>query len=129
MKNQISFMSSLFDSVTLTAPPSGSLQYGEDLAKWIVKKAEGSEFRFEKPVPAEHGWTEAVAADGERFMLGFDIAESSVGTDYAEWLITIDKPRKWIIFGSKDSPSRGRLCDLIHNILREERQVREVQWN
>ena len=129
MKNQISFRTELFDSKELVPPVAGDQHFGEDLAKWMSGKANGGEFRFGKPVPALHGWSETVAVDGENFVLGFGIAREYIGLDYAEWTISIDKPRKWKMFGSKDSPSRGRLCDLIHNILRDERQIREVQWS
>ena len=128
MKNQISFRTSLFDSQELVPPVANDQHFGEDLANWMSKKATGSEFAFGKPMQAERGWSETVSVDGENFVLGFGIVDESVGIDYAEWLITIEKLRKWKIFGPKDSALRGRLCDLIHNILRDERQIREVQW-
>jgi len=128
MKNQISFRTELFDSKKIVPPVAGQ-QLGEDLAKWMSGKAKGGEFDFGRPTRAEHGWSETVNVNGESFILGFGIVDSYIGLDYAEWLITIDKPRKWFLFGSKDSPSRDRLCDLIHNILRDERQIREVQWS
>ena len=128
MKNQISFRTSIFDSTKLVPPVANDQHFGEDLAKWMSNKAKGGEFDFGKPVQEPHGWSETVAADGENFVLGFGIVDEYIGLDYAEWRITIDKPRKWFMFGSKDSPSRGRLCDLIHNILRDEREIREVQW-
>ena len=129
MKNQISFRTSLFDSNKLVPPISNDQHFVEDLANWMSKKATGSEFAFGMPVQELHGWSETVAVDGEMFILGFGIVDGSVGVDYAEWHITIEKLRKWKMFGSKDSASRGRLCDLIHNILRDERQIREVQWS
>ena len=129
MKNQISFRTELFDSQELVPHGAGGQHFGEDLAKWMSGKAKGGEFYFGKPTQALHGWSETVNVDGENFVLGFGIVDSYIGEDYAEWQITIDKPRKWKMFGSKDSPSRGRLCDLIHNILRDERQIREVQWS
>ena len=102
---------------------------GEDLARWLKFKSMGSEFVFDDPVPNASGWSESVTANGERFVLGFDIVDSSLGSDYAEWHITIDKRRKWKFIGSKDSRSRSRLCDLVHNILRDEYSIREVQWS
>lgn len=128
MKNQISFRTSLFDSKELVPHVAGDQHFGEDLALWMSKKATGSEFAFGQPMQEEHGWSETVAVDDENFILGFGIVPESIGTDYAEWMITIEKMRKWKMFGSKDSASRGRLCDLVHNILRDERQIREVQW-
>ncbi len=122
-------MSGLFD--TKASPPSVAQDrhFGEDLAKWLIVKSAGSEFVFSQPVRNSDGWSEAVTVDGEAFVLGFGIDSETIGEEYAGWTITIDKPRTWKSFGSKDSASRARLCDLIHNILRDERQIREVQWS
>ena len=125
MKNQISFMSGLFDSDR----QAHAAQCGKDLAAWLAAKSKGSEFVFGKPVQAASGWSESVTVGGEHFVLGFDLGAKSVDPEYAEWIITIDKPRRFLFFGPKNSASRGRLCDLIHNILRDERFVREVQWS
>lgn len=125
MKTQISFMSGLFDSDR----QADAAHCGKDLATWLAAKSSGGEFVFEKPVEAASGWSESVRAGSEHFVLGFDLGAKSVDPEYAEWVITIDKPRKFFFFGAKDSASRGRLCDLIHNILRDERFVREVQWS
>ena len=129
MKNQISFMSGLFDTAELSPPVAGDRHFGEDLAIWMAKKSDGGEFVFGNPVRTADGWIESVTVDGEKFVVGFGLGSDSAGEDYAEWTITIDKPRTWRSFGSKDSPSRARLCDLIHNILRDERGIREVQWS
>gem|GEM_PF-1681062 len=129
MKNQISFMSGLFNTEALVPPVANDRHFGEDLAKWLQLKSKGSDFVFGTPVPSADGWSETVAANGERFVLGFGLVEASVGEDYAEWVIKVGKLRTWKYFGSRDSASRSRLCDLIHNILRDERQIREVQWS
>lgn len=129
MKNQISFMSGLFDTQATIPPVANDRHFGEDLAKWMIVKSKGSEFVFHAPVKSADGWSESVTANGETFVLDFGIVGETIGDEYAGWTITIDQPRSWKFFGSKDSPSRGRLCDLIHNILRDERQIREVQWS
>lgn len=122
-------MSGLFDTKAKMPPVANDRHFGEDLAKWMIAKTKGSEFIFSSPVKSADGWSEFVTANGENFVLGFGIVDETIGDDYAGWTITIDKPRSWLFFGSKDSPSRARLCDLIHNILRDERQIREVQWS
>lgn len=129
MKNQISFMSALFDTQAAIPTVPGDRHFGEDLAKWMIVKSRGSEFVFHSPVKSADGWSEAVTANGESFVVDFGIVDATIGDEYAGWTIKIDKARSWKLFGSKDSPSRGRLCDLIHNILRDERQIREVQWS
>ena len=128
MKNQISFMSGLFDTAASNPSVANDRHFGEDLANWMIGKSKGSEFTFGQPVQTPTGWTESVTGNGETFAVGFDIADGSVGSDYAEWLVTIEKSRSVRSFGSKDSAARSRLCDHIHNVLRDERQVRELQW-
>ena len=129
MKNEITFMTGLFESGHEMPVSADERRPGEDLARWMKVKSMGSEFVFDDPVKSELGWSESVTANGESFTLGFEILESTRGSDYAEWHITIDKQRKWKFIGSKDSPSRSRLCDLVHNILRNEYSIREVQWS
>jgi hypothetical protein len=128
MKNQISFTTGLFDSGQIRHTNGGEAQLGEDLARWLFVKTKGDEFAFGEPFQQNGGWAEQITAEGENFKLGFALMPDSVGADHAEWLITIEKERKWKIFGSKDSELRGRLCDLIHNVLRDEGQIREVHW-
>lgn len=128
MKNQISFMTGLFDTAALNPPMANDRHFGEDLAKWFVGKSKGSEFVFSAPVQTADGWTDAVSVEGETFAVSFGLGAGSVGSDYAEWLVTIDTPRSWRSVGSTGSASRSRLCDHIHNVLRDERQVRELQW-
>ncbi len=129
MKNQISFITGLFDSDETNPQAKNDGHLGEDLAKWLVEKSKGSEFQFGVPFQQDWGWTDVAEANGEKFILRFGILDGSVGADYADWRITIEKERKWKFLGAKDSPSRGRLCDLIHNILRDEGQIREVHWS
>ena len=125
MKNHISFTTELFDS---TRRDAGDGRIGEDLARWFISKSQGGEFIFAEPSRDEHGWTDTVTAEGEKFKLDFDIIDETIGSGYADWRITIEKLNRWKVFGSKDSELRGRLCDLIHNVLRDEGQIREVKW-
>jgi hypothetical protein len=128
MKKQISFVTGLFDPGVTKQAETGDRLLGHDLADWLVSKAEHDEFDFATPIQDAHGWSVLVGGGGEKFKLGFEIIQSSVGDDHAEWRITIDKLRKWKMLGSSNSQTRGRLCDLIHNVLREEGEIREVQW-
>ena len=129
MKDQITFMTGLFKTTGSVALIEADHPFGEDLAKWMAGKSKGTEFTFGTPTRSATGWTEPVTADGEKFILSFGLADSSVGSDYAEWLITIDKPASWRSLSVNGSSSRSRLCDHIHNVLRDERQIRELQWD
>ena len=53
--------------------------------------------------------------------------DKSIGLEQADWLITVEKERGWM-FGSKDSPLRSDLCDLIQNVLRDKPHIREIRW-
>ena len=129
MKNQISFTTGLFDSGQFKQGSENESRLGEDLAHWLNTKSGHDEFTFGEPKPSgSDGWTESVTADGESFTLGFGLMPGTHAADHAEWLITIKKERGWNPFGSHDSELRGRLCDLIHNVLRDEGQIREVHW-
>ncbi len=128
MKTQISFMTSLFKSGTPKQDLANDRLLGEDLALWFVTRSKEGEFAFDSPFQDKSGWSESVRSEGEEFKLGFEIAHSSVGSDYAEWHIHIDKVKRMGVFGSKDSAVRGRLCDHIQNVLRDSYQIREIQW-
>ncbi len=121
-------MTGRFETGVSKQAESGDRLLGKDLALWLIAECRNDEFTFSEPVQDESGWSNVASAEGEKFRLGYEIVHSSVGENHAEWRITIDKLRSWNIFGSKDSAVRGRLCDLIHNVIREEGEMREVQW-
>lgn len=121
-------MTGLFKSGVQRQSAASDRLLGEDIALWFINKSKGGEFTFGVPVQDQTGWSEVARAEGEEFKLGFEITHATVGSDYAEWRITIDKVRTLGVFGSKDSAARSRLCDHVHNVLRDEYQVREVQW-
>jgi hypothetical protein len=129
MKNQISFTTGLFDSGQIKPGSEGMTRLGYDLARWLNARSGDDEFTFGEPSPfGQDGWTEKVTANGESFTLGFGLMPGTRPADHAEWLITIKKERGWNPFGPTDSALRGRLCDLIHNVLRDEGEIREVHW-
>ena len=128
MKNQISFMTDLFESGIAKQAAANDLLLGGDLAQWLIGKSKGGEFTFTGPTQDQTGWSDSARSEGQEFKLGFEIAHSSVGAGYAEWHITIDNGRRWGVLPSKNSAVRGRLCDHIHNVLRDEYKVRELQW-
>ena len=68
MKNQISFMSGLFDTAELSPPVANDHHFGEDLALWIAKKSDGSDYVFSAPVRNADGWSESVTDGGEKFV-------------------------------------------------------------
>lgn len=128
MKSQITFITDIFESKEVKPHFINDRCFGEDLAGWLVDKAKGGEFAFGEPFQEDWGWAVPVEAGGEKFVVRFEITDESIGEDQADWLITVEKVRRWKMFGSKDSPLRGELCDLIHNVLRDAAHIREIRW-
>ena len=123
MKNQISFTTDLFE----TRRVEGS-HFGQDLARWFIEAASGGSFSFGEPFQEEWGWAVPVEGDGEQFVIKFEIMDASIGDNQADWLITVEKLRKWKYFSSKDSNLRSELCDLVQNVLRNKAHIREIRW-
>jgi hypothetical protein len=128
MKSQISFTTDIFGTKQSRPDTADDHLFGEDLALWLAKEASGGEFVFGKPFPADWGWAVEATSGEEKFLVGCGIMNESIGDDQADWLITVEKIRKWKMFGSKDSPLRSELCDLIQNVLRDKPHIREIRW-
>jgi len=120
MKSQISFTTDVFES-------KSEKPFGKDLAEWLIEACGGHEFTFGAPFQDDWGWTVLAESGGEKFIVGCAIMDKSIGLEQADWLITVEKERGWM-FGSKDSPLRSDLCDLIQNVLRDKPHIREIRW-
>ncbi len=128
MKSQISFTTDIFETRQIQPHFVNPRNFGEDLAAWLVEASRTSRFRLGSPFQTEEGWTVPAEAGGEQFEIGVGIMDASIGDAQANWLITIEKKRKWKIFSSKDSALRSELCDHIQNILRDKPHIREIRW-
>ncbi len=128
MKSQISFTTDIFESKDVKPHFINDRCFGEDLATWFVEAARGGEFIFSDPFQEDWGWAVFAETADEKFVVGFGIMDESIGEDQADWLITVEKERRWKIFGSADSHMRTELCDLIQNVLRDKPHIREIRW-
>jgi hypothetical protein len=128
MKNQISFTTDIFETKQVGPRSTGEHCFGEDLARWFVESARGGAFSFDDPIREDWGWAVLTDAKGEKFVLRFEIMDRSIGQTQADWLITVEKVRKWKFFGSGDSAMRAELCDLVQNVLRDKAHIREIRW-
>ena len=88
MKSQISFTTDIFES-------KNEKPFGKDLAEWLVDACGGHEFTFGEPFQDDWGWTVLAEAGGEKFVVGCAIMDKSIGDEQADWLITVEKERKW----------------------------------
>ncbi|HVF46012.1 MAG TPA: hypothetical protein VNA17_00450 [Pyrinomonadaceae bacterium] len=128
MKSQISFTTDIFESQTPKPHFISPRNFGEDLAEWLVEASRASAFKLGSPFQTEEGWTVPAQAGGESFEIGVGIMDESIGDAQANWLITVEKKRKWKVFSSRDSELRSELCDHIQNILRDKPHIREIRW-
>lgn len=128
MKSQISFTTDIFESKEVKPHFINDRCFGEDMAQWFVEAASGGKFTFGEPFQEDWGWAVLAETNDEKFVVGFAIMDESIGEDQADWLITVEKMRRWIVLGSKDSPMRSELCDLIQNVLRDKPHIREIRW-
>jgi len=126
MKKQISFTTDIF--ATERPPELSDRQLGEDLATWLAKAASGGDFVFGTPHQSEWGWTIDARSGNENFLVGCGIMNESFGDAQADWLITVERVRRWKFLGAKDSRLRSDLCDLIQNVLRDKPHIREIRW-
>src|SRR5688572_13013337 len=128
MKSQISFTTDIFETRQTQPHFNNPRNFGEDVAAWLVEISRSSAFKFGEPFQTDEGWTVPVDAGGEHFEIGIGIMDASIGDEQANWLITVEKTRKWKYVGSKDSALRGELCDHIQNVLRDKPHIREIRW-
>lgn len=125
MKDEISFMTGKF--VSTIPEHSEGHRYGEDLANWMALRSKDTEFKFSAAEKTDLGWSEMVTVGNESFQLGFTIGKDT-RPDYSEWHVTISGGSGWNSSRSVGTGGRSRLCDHVYNVLRDERQVRELQW-
>ena len=94
--------------------------FGEDFVTWLVHMFRDTGFALDEPFQEDWGWATLARGDGETFAISVGIMDESIGEQSAEWLITVEKMRKFIFFGSKNTPHLTRLADDIEKILSDE---------
>lgn len=73
------------------------------------------------------GWATLARRDGETFLVGVGIMDESIGKTPAEWMVIVDKMRRFVIFGSKKSPNLDVLADQIESALRQNEGILNVR--
>ena len=127
MISQISFATDRFESQAPYPRFISPRNFGEDLAKWAVNASRDSGFKLGSPFQTEAGWSVPAQAGGESFEIGGGIMDASVGDAQANWLITVEKKRKWKVFSPRDSALRSELCDHIQDIFRDKAHISEIR--
>jgi hypothetical protein len=123
----ISFTTDIFESKEVKPHFINDRCFGEDLAAWLVDKLAATRFECGDPFQEDWGWATIARSNGEVFTVGVGIMDDSIGQDTAEWMVMIDKMRKFVFFGSKDSPARDELCREVEAILRSEPAFHNVR--
>jgi hypothetical protein len=101
--------------------------FGEDFISWLVERFENSTFKLEEPFQEDWGWATLARKDGETFSIGIGIMDESIGEVPARWLITVDKMRRYIVFGSKRSSNLDLLVDELEGHIRNDSKITDVQ--
>lgn len=128
MNREVSFCTDLFESREVQPHFINERCFGEDLAKWLIGKLKGSGFSFGEPYQEDWGWEIEAKVEGSRLYIQIGIMDESIGADEAEWLISVEMPRRWFSFGKEDSKSLSELCGAIDKVLRNEKAITQVQW-
>jgi len=126
MNREIVFRTNLFESRRAQPHFINERCFGEDLAHWLVEKLSTSGFSFGEPYQEDWGWEIEAEKDGEIFFVQIGIMDESIGTENAEWLVSIEKPKSWFSFGTPNPLNFEALCREIEAVLRAERAITEI---
>lgn len=100
--------------------------FGEDLLAWIVAGFPIANFVFDEPFQEDWGWATLARRENEVFSMGVGILDESIGKVPAEWMVAVEKKRRFIKFGAKKSPHLSLLADTVEKVLRGDERVTDV---
>lgn len=118
MKHLVIFETDLFNS---TEPKPNFINprcFGEDVIEWVIVNFADRTFVLDEPFQEDSGWATLAHRENENFLIGVGIMDESIGQVAAEWMIIIEKMKRFLIFGSKTSPNLDALADGIEKALR-----------
>lgn len=127
MKHYISFESDLFNSTESKPNFINDRCFGEDLIAWMIANFSDNDFILDEPFQEDWGWATLARRGNETFVIGAGIMDESIANVPAEWMITIEKMRRFMIFGSKKSPNLVLLTDSVEKVLRTEDRITDIR--
>lgn len=127
MKWMIEFTTDMFNSTEVGQHFINERCFGEDLIHWLIKQFDDPSFTLEEPFQEDWGWATLARKQSETFSVGVGILDESIGEVPARWLLMVEKMRRFIVFGSKESPELGRLVDKIEQILNNSDRITEIE--
>ena len=126
MKLILNFTTDLFNSTESKSHFINDRCFGEDLVVWLVERTKSSGFRMDDPFQEDWGWATLARKNNETFLVGAGIMDESIGQVPAEWMIVIEKMRRFIILGSRKSPNLNVLATEIENVLTNEPRIKDL---
>jgi hypothetical protein len=85
-----------------------------------------SGFEMDDPFQEDWGWATLARKNTETFLVGAGIMDESIGHVPAEWMIIIEKTRRFKILGSRKSPNLSVLATEIENVLTNEPRIKDL---
>ena len=127
MKWMIEFTTDMFNSTDVGRHFINERCFGEDLIRWLIQQLNDPSLTLEEPFQEDWGWATLARKQNETFAIGVGIMDESIGDVPARWLRMVDKMRRFIIFGSKESPELDRLADKIGEILTSSDRITDIE--
>jgi len=127
MKWVIEFTTGRFNSAEIKPHFINDRCFGEDLIAWLIREFDDASFTLEEPFQEDWGWATLARKQNETFTIEVGIMDESIGGTPARWLLMVDKMRRFIIFGSNESPELDRLADIIARILDNSDEITDIE--
>lgn len=133
MRANISFRTSRFDSTTpkpdFINPTTG---FGEDLMIWLVQTIQHSAILLDTPIQEDYGWGVWAKVSDELYWIAVSINEETIGSEVAEWLMTIAYEPGCNLFRRIFHQPRREdfivLCRAVDAALQSDPAVLNIQW-
>lgn len=127
MKHLINFETDLFNSTESKPHFINDRCFGEDLIAWLIANFSDHTFVLDEPFQEDWGWATLARRGKETFLIGAGIMDESIGTAPAEWIIIVEKMRRFMIFGSKKFANLAVLSDSIEKTLQGEDRINDIR--
>ncbi len=127
MKHVIWLKTDLFNSTESKAHFINERCFGEDLIAWIIDNFPAGDFVLDEPFQEDWGWATLARRGSETFLIGVGILDESIGEVPAEWMVIVEKMRRFMLFGSKTSPNLILLTETVEAVLRGNDRIIDVR--
>jgi hypothetical protein len=127
MRTNVYFRTDLFESRTPQPHFINPNCFGDDLARWLLRRLQGMRFSLSEPTQEDYGW--GFWAQG-KYWVAVGLIEDS--GQPPEWLIAVDYDPglnlRERLFGQADADTLARLCAAVHAALKSEPRIADVRW-